>query len=251
MGAVLGLLARPSLYICVGLLVWAYKYFAKIIALVIKELIMHLDRTLLGVDIEIDMIMLSPMTWRCEIINMKVLNPEGYKGEYMLNSARIIVDLNGWKFIKSLGKDVEIEELNAREVDAIVEFKGIIYGESNIHNLLAHIGDVAEGRKFVDGDQRRQGEVPPFVMGLFWAFLRFLRTRREITLKKVVIEDVGAKARTKIAGVRVACVDIRYDDFSKEKKVKQTGLIVLAVVECIAKSVLASIGGKRLADWAM
>lgn len=250
MGAMLGLLARPSLYIGVGLLVLAYKYLAKILALVVRELIMHLDRTLLGVDIEIDMIMLYPLNWRCEIFNMKVLNPEGYKGEYMLNAARITLDLNATKFIMSLGKDVEVEELNAREVDAIVEFKGLIYGESNLHNLLSHIGEIAEGKKEVNSSNQPR-EIPPILMRLFWAFLRFMRTRREISLKKVVIEDVGAKAKTKIAGVRVACADIKYDDFSKEKKVKQTGLIVLAVLECIAKSVLASVTGKRFADWAM
>mmetsp|Transcript_1035 Transcript_1035/g.3523 ORF Transcript_1035/g.3523 Transcript_1035/m.3523 type:complete len:257 (+) Transcript_1035:80-850(+) len=225
----------------------AYYYGSRVLGFVIRELVMELDRSVIGADVVLKAVGVQPLKGRVVLHELEVGNPEGYKSEYLLRAKRITLDVNLMRLFKSLGRDVEIEELEMREVDAVVEFAGLVAGESNVHKVLAHLGEPQEEGHFSSARQ----QVPPIFVRAFWSFLRLLRTRRELVLRKVSIVDIGARISTRMAGVRAACADIRHDDYSKQAGAMKASRLFAAVLESVLKSVVANVGGKSLADWAL
>jgi len=115
------------------------------IATWLKQYIEEVDRKFIGVDIHIGRINLSLCYARIVIHNLKIDNPEGYKSEHMMTVKQLTLDLDLLELLRTRGKHVVVEEFKLQQVEAIVEFKNIVWGigESNLHEVQ----DFASGKK--------------------------------------------------------------------------------------------------------
>eukprot|EP00929_Paragymnodinium_shiwhaense_P118319 TRINITY_DN90258_c0_g1_i1.p1 TRINITY_DN90258_c0_g1~~TRINITY_DN90258_c0_g1_i1.p1 ORF type:complete len:304 (+),score=28.88 TRINITY_DN90258_c0_g1_i1:279-1190(+) len=229
-----------------------YMHAQEIVGQMVKEVIEKLDRKVIGADITIGRCTVSLMQGRCHLKNLKIMNPEGYKGPYMLDAKDVTIDLSLSKLLWSQGQDLEIEELHIREVDCIVEFKGLIWGESNLHALLTYLDEDVDEKEGIEGETEEPSS--SILIRCIWAIINWLMDRRKLALKRVSIVDVGAKLRTKLNGPRVACADIEYDDFEKELQDgagNTARIMVSTLIRCTLKSILAATVGKKISDWAM
>jgi len=100
----------------------------------LKQYIEKVDREYIGVDIHIGQIDLSICYARIVIHNLKIDNPHGYKSEHLMYAKSLTLDLDLLEFLWTRGKHIVVEEFKVEEVEAIIEFKNVVWGtgESNI-----------------------------------------------------------------------------------------------------------------------
>merc|ERR1712216_823036 len=133
----------------------------------------------------------------------------GFTSEYLFKANRLIIDLDVGELFISRGKHILIEEFELNGIDAIIEYKSIVFGQgtSNLQTVLDFIKKRKKEKKAADADvlsneTRKEKEAG--------------KSDHEITLQKVEFVDVGAKMATTLGATRVACADVKYKNFQVE-----------------------------------
>merc|ERR1712007_272862 len=98
--------------------------FERVLSRAVEAAVESFDRNLIGIDIEMDTLLLHLDEMAIEVRGLHVLNPYGFHSDYLLYAKRVFVDLHGWEFCSSLGKAVIIENLHFLDVLMNVESHG-------------------------------------------------------------------------------------------------------------------------------
>jgi len=215
--------------------------FTNLLGKMIKTSVMTIDRRFLGVDIELGTVAVSLRRGRIEIDGCQVMNPEGYKGPYLLHAGRILIDLNMGKLLRSLGKTVEVDVLEVTDIDCIVEYSGVLGGTSNFQKIMDHLS----------GDDKKPSEKKAERQEKLTAAGANPAPEKEgqaLVVHKILFTNVGAKLATKIAGVRVAVGDMQFDDFSKQTGHLLVEDVVCEIAKTFSKTLLVNITGKGFMD---
>merc|ERR1719183_3189145 len=118
--------------------------------------------------------------------------------------------------LTSMGQTIEVTEIALSNIDAIVEHDGCATGTSNVERIIDFMGHSAAGEPEKKPSEKRDEASEE-------------EARREIIVRKVLLENIGARLGTKPAGKRAPVADIRYADFSKEVGVSVIGDIIWAI----------------------
>jgi len=217
-------------------------YFgAMVLGYSIKSAIETFDRRFLGVDIEIGDLSVAICSGRIDMHGFQVKNPEGYKSPYLLNASTVVIDLNTTAFLTSFGNRIEVDILEMKDIDCIVEYDKAFGGTSNVDRVmefLNHESKPSEKKaKQVESTVNETGKAPPKKAA-----------SKEVVVHKVLFSDIGARVATKLGGVRVAVGDIKLDDFSKEVGAHLLEDVVYFIMKTFTKTLLVNITGKSFAD---
>lgn len=197
-----------------------------LLGLMVKNAIMSFDKGLLGVDVHVGSMRMVPRTWRLEIEDLVMDNPEGYKTEYLLKVSRLYLDIDASSILTSFGKKATVEELTCEGVDLNYEPR---IGTSNLTEVKAHLKSLREQE---ETDKTKRAEVKK-------------KNRVEVILHRVALKGVRVKMNMLRVGgfgplLRVS--DIVYRDFSQEFKGRTAVMdIVRILLGTVLKSVLGTV----------
>lgn len=215
----------------------------------VVKAIKEYDQELLGVDILLERLYFNLFTGRVEAREFIVGNPPGYAQPYLLRTGDFTFDLNVGRLLRSRGKEVEIEEFQLKNVDAIVEYQGGVRGIGGTSNVMT-IWHFLKSKRPDAGEHPALAKSPkkPNPRG-HSADVTQKKAGRRIIIKKLCVVDVGARiCRHGGHGPCCSLSDIVYEDFSKEC---QSGLLddVIAIVfKSVLKSIVRQAMGKTVAD---
>lgn len=237
--SMVGMISFFCVFILVLLIVMVLSS-AKLVGLSIKLAIESVDRTLLGVDVDVGIARLDICRGFVNLADIIVHNPEGYKTPYLLSVKKIVVKLNMVDLIKSFGKRVEIEALILNNVDIIFEKNS---STSNVQDILNHLsgpqsGDKGEQVPKSKGDYVEQKTIEEK------ATSSNQDQERKVILHRIDILDVGAKIASTYfggSGVRVALGNVSYEDFQKDSGGNvQVSEVITIILETLMKTALAN-----------
>lgn len=118
--------------------------FGEVIGLAIKLGIESIDRVVLGADVSIRRVALSPCQGLFRVIGLKVMQPEhpvpgrNWNCAHAVEAKEVVININIWRLIKSGGRNFEVTRLSLDGIQINVE-KYSLCGTSNINLLLRHI----------------------------------------------------------------------------------------------------------------
>jgi len=222
---------------------------SKMLGKLIEEGIESYDKKLLGVDVEVGSMKVNPFGGFISIKDLTVKNPDKFESDYLLHAGSIKIDLQMHTAILSRFQTIVVDKVSFKNIDAIFEKKGYIWGESNFHVVIEHLSgggdkpaeasDAATTTKSDDATKPDASAKPGEATE---------GGGRKIIIKEVTLEDIGVKMETKLAGVRAAVGDIHYDDFSDQVKSGMMEDIIKEIFKTLAKSIVANVLGKAAAD---
>lgn len=231
------------------------------IATWLKEYIEEVDRTFIGVDIHIGKINLSICHARVVIHNLKIDNPQGYKSNHLMVAKQLVLDLDLLELVRTRGRHVVVEEFKLQEVEAIMEFKGMVWGtgESNLQAVQDFVsGPAPHNEDGTSTSTAKPGDVP--------TKNRSSTTETDIpdkgqgeqegapkkkgrvyTLQKVEFIDISARPAAKFgAGAPIHCADMRFKYFSEEFNTYGGADLLVCLVKTLTKSMLKNVIKKGL-----
>lgn len=222
------------------------------IAAWLKEYIEEVDRKFIGVDIHIGQINLSVCYARIVIHNLKIDNPEGYKSNHLMVAKRLVLDLDLLELVRTKGKHVVVEEFKLQEVEAIMEFKGIVWGtgESNLQTVQDFVsGPAPQNEDGTGTSTTKPGEpetdIPDKVEGEQEGAPK--KKGRVYTLMKVEFVDISARPAAKFgAGAAIHCADMRFKYFSEEFNTYGGADLMVCLVKTLTKSMLKNVVKKSV-----
>jgi len=221
------------------------------------------DRSLLGTEVEIGDIICHPFSGLIEIKHCTVKNPTQdakgapikFESEYVFHASTIKVDLDMWSIIKSFGKIIEVECLEVKKLDAIVEYTGYFSGTSNVQTILDHLegGTPSEKKKKMleEAEAAKSNVESSRLLAVEAAEAKKpedKKAARQVLIHKLKLKDIGAKCQTKLLGARVAVGDMDYQEFSEETKTCAVDDIICVLLKSLAKTLVANMAGKGWAD---
>jgi len=258
------------------------RWFESKIAIWLKQYLEEVDRKFIGVDIHIGKINLSICYARLTIHNLKIDNPKGYKSHHLMVAKQLTLDLDLLELVRTKGNHVVVEEFKLLEVEAIMEFKGIVWGtgESNlqaVQDFVSGPGETPQNNNG-NGSSTRPGEVPTMsrkspsnntepltssrsgqksnpsipkkekpdqVQGKEEGTPQ--KKGRVYTLMKVEFVDISVRPAAKLGeGVAIYCADMRFKYFSEEFNTYGGADLMVCLVKTLTKSMLMNIVKKRM-----
>lgn len=222
---------------------------AKVVGLAIKFAIESIDESVLGVKIEVGNAILSVWHGVVNVTNIAMKNPsrQHFSSEAMVKVGCIVVDIDIWKLITSLGKQCEIRCLRLTGVQVNVE-KASMASTSNAGIVVDHLKGKKK-KQFSCGSAMKSVRSNCFPSSSA-AAERALKEEKEkqknkkqfkLTLHALHIEEVCANLVVTDKGPLFALdlATISYDDLSDrlaEHAMSQD--VVILVVTTLLKSVL-------------
>jgi len=112
----------------------------KVLGLAVKFALESVDSALLGSEVEVESVKFNMCKGYVEVKKLKVMNMEGYgfSTPCLLRVDEVIVQINLWRLICSMGKIFEITTLQVEGVDLNFE-KGQGRGPSNVKALMDYL----------------------------------------------------------------------------------------------------------------
>jgi len=258
---------------------------AKVVGMAIKLAVTSVDKVLLGVDITIDRAALSVCKAYVHIKNLVVKQPEEemrwernaegqmvgtptgnklqWRNDYVLRINTVVVKINLWRLVKSLGKEFELENLSFTGVHANVEkpSTNVKQPDSNVEYIISHMDSIglipkeepgdsketkakvakekeAKEKEAEDKDAKDKPKKEPFVPSVILHKIAFGDIGCGVTVEKVPV--LGTISFHPVIGT-VLFEDIQNEMFNGREDTKPTEVItklVLAVVQQICSAVL-------------
>lgn len=206
------------------------------------------DKSLLGVDVEIDTITPDVVKGKLEVAGLIVKNPEEgkYASPYLLKAERVVVDVDMQKLFLSSFKHVDIERLEFKNVDIIWETVIPKQNKSNIQDVLDFLSQHEKK------DTSNPLETKP-VMKAPKAVEKPAQSATQVSLHQVLIQGVGARAQSKTLGgrgMRIALADLSYRDFEEDVGLGAGAMddVIVILLKSVLKTVLTNVVGKRFGE---
>lgn len=216
-----------SFLFMVGCSLWVLREYIlpKAIGYLVKSGAEHWDRQVLGVDVEVGNVEVYLFRGKVKIDKFKIHNPDGFQADYLLEVDHIIVDLHMTKFLCSLTKRVEVEEVTLDTMCMTYE-PGSNNGPSNVQVIQDRLA----------GDKKDPPPPPPPPSS------RTVKLRLVQILGTVVkLHGPLAKRCKDFDGPELTLDDIVFDDFAKEQKEKGAPLTTTEIVSFILATLLKSV----------
>mmetsp|Transcript_73122 Transcript_73122/g.141446 ORF Transcript_73122/g.141446 Transcript_73122/m.141446 type:complete len:328 (-) Transcript_73122:111-1094(-) len=234
-------------------------WLMRVIGRWLKAYIEEVDREYIGVDVHIGKIDLSICYARVVIHNLQIDNPEGYQSQHLMYAKQLTLDLDLLELLRTRGQHVVVEEFKLEQLDAIIEFKNVVWGigESNIQAVQdfvsgpAHPQDPENGAGSAKTTPRAsstprnsarspKGDPPTLDKE------EKPKSHREYTLMKVEFVDISAMPFAKLgAGAAIHCADLRFKHFSEEFNTYGGADLMVCLVKSLTKSILMNMVGKK------
>jgi len=160
---------------------------AKVVGLGVKFAIESCDKALLGVDINVRHVAFSLAKGYVKVSDLRVEQPPGKWREKHLAKVRLVlVKINLWRCITSLGKVIEIQNISCEGIHVNIEKPNTVMKEpnSNVEYVTEHIHHIMGGLEGL-GLDLDQLQVP----SMHLPPVEELDT--QIVLHKIAIGDVG------------------------------------------------------------
>lgn len=195
---------------------------AWIIARAVKATVEIVDQHLADVDIGIGALRASWCCGRVEMDRFTVSNPRSgrFSHGHFMEAENIIVDVSLGRFLRTCGRELEIEELVIDKLGINLEYDGYLYGVDGTSNLWAVMQYIQELR----------------VNGLPDMF----KSRVRVSLKSIRLENAGITIVSGPISPHVALGNINAQDFNQDYTEDMAGLI-LWVLETISKNALSNL----------
>mmetsp|Transcript_150679 Transcript_150679/g.280964 ORF Transcript_150679/g.280964 Transcript_150679/m.280964 type:complete len:389 (-) Transcript_150679:71-1237(-) len=214
---------------CTGLANWIIK---NLLGDAVEFFIESLDKTVLGVEVTVGDINLSPLTGRLRISNMTVCNPTAkppYSTPYLLHADRVVLDINLQVLISSFTSAIDIEQFVLSGVRLHYDKPYLLTGKSNIEVVKEFACDsqtksnqttrATEEKASEDTGQEEESQ-------------------RSFTINRLKIEDIEADATIKGKVIPFKLPTIESKDFSKECKGTGISDVIVALVEKLAEGIM-------------
>ena len=169
---------------------------------IVKSGIEVVGSNLLGTEVTVDSVSLSPLSGQGSISGLRVENPEGFESQYAFELDSVLVSI-----------DVNSVFTDAAEIESIVIMQPVITYETkiasdNIRTLLDNLdeGDAPSSDPETEDDSAQQIIIREFRMvGSQLNFVSAL-VSAPITLADIEIRDIGAESATASAANAVRVV---------------------------------------------
>lgn len=216
--------------------IWLMAY---ILGRIIKGAIETFDRLIIGTDVTIQDLRTNVFNGVVSIEGLEVHNPgDGkYNSKYLLKAGLVHIDLDMCALFCSFFRHFKVEKIEFKNVDVIVE-KG--KGSSNVQDVINFL----QGSKGGKGDSKDAKADKSADDSS--------KSKTQVTLHEVAVEDVGARVEAQVLGgrgMRVSVGDIRYNDFAEEVGESTVGPIVQVLLKSVLKTVAVNIVGKQLGEY--
>lgn len=145
-----GIMSRETLRYCLLILFAGTVFglcvsFAKVLGIIFKLAVEGLDKTLLGLDINVRMAVFSIWHGRMNIVDVVVTNPdfpaeggsETWLSPHLMKIKRVCIDIDTVKLINSGGKIFEFEEVVLQGINVNYEKPWKL--RDNVHCVLEHV----------------------------------------------------------------------------------------------------------------
>jgi len=227
---------------------------------VAKGVIMRIDRDAIGVDVTIGNLVVAAHTGKVEVFDVMLLNPEPYSSEYLLKAGHVKVDIDMCQFLRTGMRHLTIQSLVLQDVDTIWEKMG--FTQSNIKAILDFV-EAKQEEKVQQRQQQQQSQqqLQPQQrrsscvrgardLAVTAATVELIPTRT-LTIREVVVKDVGVKLASHMlggAGVRLALGDVAIRDVSAVRTHDIAEDIAHVVLNSVLKTIVENVAGKSLGE---
>jgi len=230
-------------YMGVALLITLLALFlssAKVIGMAIKLGIESADEPLLGTNIWVGRAALSVCEGYVNVGGLVVDNPpaqvgRAWKSSCLMKVDKLIVKINIWRLVKSLGKEFQITAIVLEGLQLTMEKS---YGaHSNVGQILEHMEASGSGKDKDAAAASAQAAKTDSADRIL--------PKPEVIVNLVSIRDIGASAILQGTPFTVQVGDLVFNDFNKKLSRKGgsghvAGDIVVAILKTILKSIMAN-----------
>mmetsp|Transcript_89349 Transcript_89349/g.158520 ORF Transcript_89349/g.158520 Transcript_89349/m.158520 type:complete len:902 (-) Transcript_89349:76-2781(-) len=214
---------------------------AKVIGMAIKLGIESADEPLLGTNIWVGRAALSVCDGYVNVGGLVVDNPPAQAGKQWKSSClmkvdKLIVKINIWRLVKSLGKEFQITAIVLEGLQLTIEKS---YGtDSNVKQVLAHM----EAQKEQDDAAKKVQALASAPSDS--ANPDAILPSPDVIVNLVSIRDIGASAILQGTPFTIQVGDLYFEDFNKKLKreggsAHVAGDVVVAIMMTILKSIMA------------
>eukprot|EP00421_Protoceratium_reticulatum_P003033 CAMPEP_0168361180 /NCGR_PEP_ID=MMETSP0228-20121227/2537_1 /TAXON_ID=133427 /ORGANISM="Protoceratium reticulatum, Strain CCCM 535 (=CCMP 1889)" /LENGTH=882 /DNA_ID=CAMNT_0008373857 /DNA_START=112 /DNA_END=2756 /DNA_ORIENTATION=+ len=245
---------------------------AKVIGLAVKLAIESVDTMVVGVDITIENVAISLVHGFVCVGNLVVNNPtcthSGWTSKHLMRVDQVILKLNMWRVMKTLGREFEISNVTLKGVDVCYDLPGL-HQTSNVHEVVDHLTHKAEPHEH---EEQKPNPRPAAAQAPAAGNTQVERlgagpspsprpaaaqtpaagntqapaaAKTQVILKQIEIGGIGARAFVSGMMLRFELADIHFDDFQKqlgENKRAVVGDIVKALLTTVLRTVLSNGG---------
>lgn len=228
---------------------------AKVVGLAVKFAVESVDETLLGVQITVNAAALAVCRGYVNLSGLIVHNPEAKEGQqpkpwttdHLARVDSLVVKINMWRLIRSLGCEFEIDLVELRGVDVNFDKPSLFGRNSNVQEVLDHLDTYssAEG----GGEPAAQAEASasqaiedtPKPRGAQAS--EDTRSARQVVIHEVHIRDIGAAGVLKGKALLIRVGDIEFQDFMQHLASRggRTATIAADVADVVVRSVMQSV----------
>merc|ERR550514_1343102 len=220
---------------------------AKVIGLAVKLAIEELDQKILGTDVKVGQAVLALCRGYVLVEDLEVMNPTegapegGWASEHLIKVGRLVLNVNVWALLKSLGKRFEISVVALQDVDVVYE-KG--WGvDSNVAVLIAHLTKHDENTEKPPEKPKPEPEKKKPEPAKPKDDKEKEGGGTEILLRTLDISNVGARIVSTGMGTVFSAPlgDIHYDDFAERMKQSGDKMVVGDIVAEILKTLCKAV----------
>mmetsp|Transcript_93872 Transcript_93872/g.166066 ORF Transcript_93872/g.166066 Transcript_93872/m.166066 type:complete len:999 (-) Transcript_93872:162-3158(-) len=200
---------------------------AKMLGLLVKFAVESVDKSLLGVTIEIKQVLISLWQQRLTIMGLTVKNPDihEWRSDCLANLTLCIVEVRIWSLIRH--GVIEINVLALQHVE--VNFERPIEHYSNVHYVLDVIKKGKKKKKPVTEEEKKEE-----------------KKKANICLHQIALTDVKAKLlSTRLGNIfSLVVADWNQKDYAKETGHENLHMadVVMLVLETLLDTILHNVG---------
>jgi len=249
-------LARSLFWWLMALLVAAFLSSAKVVGLAVKFGIESVDQVFLNADITVGSAVLSLCRGYVNVRDLVVQNPvdSDFTSDYLLRIGLMIVKIDMWRLIHSLGKSFEISKLVIQDVDVNYEL-GTNGGASNVATVIAFMesGEADAAAAASDAIAASSSSEAPPPPPQRWSATAAPPPpispppptgRCKVSIGRLCIKDMhGVIVHPKLGRVgRLDLGDLDFPDFSTRASTDHSGQYVAFVLKTLLASVVSNAG---------
>lgn len=210
------------------------------------------DERILGVQIEIGSFDIQVCAGKINLVDVKVLNPEGkgYKDKYMLQAQRIYINLGMRRFLWTGARAIYIQSVVVEGVRGIFEKNSL--RSSNVGDVLGHLKSKAE-KKPDNTTHDAESQHVSATTSPANAVQGTQEAGRQIVLKRLQVKDFSMRFQFAAMGAQVSGFEMHLADIVEADFNGSGGaglhFVVREVLMSILKSIIANVAGKDMAQY--
>lgn len=203
----------------------------------IRAAIHRLDKTLLGVQVNVGHLSLNLFDGYLDCDHLTVYNPPGYSSQYLMQATKVLVDVDIGQMVTSCMNKVSVDKLVFKGVTANYERK---WGTSNMQEVLQFIEEKTAQLNLLKSKDSKKS-MPSS---------QAASSKSSFELHRVDVQNILVNVRPSggigdYMNFEMEAADVYYQDFDKEVGYTIIDDIVKELLRSLLKTVISNVAGKQ------